>query len=277
MLESLVEPSTRGDPMSPLCWTLLSLSQLSAELTKRGHPASTFTVARLLHERGYSLQSNRKTQEGDQHPDRDAQFRYISGQTRRFQSRGQPVISVDTKKKEFVGKFKNAGREWRPKGQPREVNVHDFRDDKIGELGGKAIPYGVYDLANNAGWVSVGIDHDTPDFAVQSIRAWWLHMGRRTYSVAKDLLITADSLVTPKRRPFPISGSREVVGDDGKGNGNSVSERRADSLPAGLSCRRDGAVRAPRRETGYARGRSVAGWPAAWAQWPSRARARPKR
>jgi hypothetical protein len=192
MLESLVEPSTRGDPMSPLRWTLLSLSQLSAELTKRRHPASTFTVGRLLRERGYSLQSNRKTREGSQRPDRDAQFRYISRQTRRFQANDQPVISVDTKKKELVGEFKNAGREWRPKGRPQEVNVHDFRDDDVGEFGGKAIPYGVYDLATNAGWVSVGVDHDTPDFAVQSIRAWWLHMGRRTYSAAKELLIMAD-------------------------------------------------------------------------------------
>ncbi len=191
-LKAQVEPTTRGDPMSPLRWTCLSLSRLSAALAKQGHPASTFTIAKHLHQMGYSLQSNRKTREGSSHPDRNRQFKYISRQTGLFQARGQPVISVDTKKKELIGEFKNAGREWRPKGKPVEVNVHDFRDDEVSPLGGKAIPYGVYDQTANAGWVNVGIDHDTPDFAVQSIRAWWMQMGRRAYPRAKELLITAD-------------------------------------------------------------------------------------
>lgn len=213
-LEALVEPTTRGDPMSPLRWTLLSLSQLATELARQGHPASTFTIASLLHERGYSLQSNRKAREGSQHADRDAQFRYISRQTRRFQAKGNPVISVDTKKKELVGEFKNAGREWRPKGQPQRVNVHDFRDDSVGVLGGKAIPYGVYDLARNDGWVSVGVDHDTPPFAVQSIRAWWLHMGRRAYPDAKELLITADCGGSNGYRPRAWKASLQQLATD---------------------------------------------------------------
>jgi transposase len=192
-LEALVEPHTRGDPISPLRWTCLSLSQLVEALGKRGHRVSAPTVGSLLHGLGYSLQANRKTREGSSHPDRDLQFKHINRQTRLFQSRGQPVISVDTKKKELVGKFKNGGREWRPKGKPEEVNVHDFRDDDVSPLGGKAIPYGVYDQTANAGWVSIGVDHDTPDFAVQSIRAWWMQMGIREYPDARELLITADA------------------------------------------------------------------------------------
>jgi hypothetical protein len=192
-LEALVEPHTRGDPISPLRWTCLSLSQLVAALGKRGHEVSAPTVANLLHGLGYSLQANRKTREGSSHPDRDLQFKHINRQTRLFQRRGQPVISVDTKKKELVGEFKNGGREWRPKRNPEEVNVHDFRDDEVSPLGGKAIPYGVYDQTANTGWVSVGVDHDTPDFAVQSIRTWWTQMGRREYPDASELLITADA------------------------------------------------------------------------------------
>jgi transposase len=192
-LQSLVEPTTRGDPMSPLRWTCLSVSELAKALKKKGIAAGRDTVARLLHEMEYSLRGNRKTNEGkSQHPDRDLQFRYINRRTRKFQADGMPVISVDTKKKELVGNFKNSGREWRPKGRPENVNVHDFRDDTIGPLGGKAIPYGVYDLSANAGWVSVGVDHDTPDFAAQSIRTWWTHMGRREYPSAGKLLIMAD-------------------------------------------------------------------------------------
>jgi len=191
-LEAMVDPSTRGDPISPLRWTCLSRSQLVAGLAKRGYQVSERTVGELLHGLGYSLQSNRKSVEGEDHPDRDRQFRYISRQTRLFQSRGEPVISVDTKKKELVGEFRNSGREWRPKGKPEEVKIHDFRDVDTLPLGGKAIPYGVYDLTANAGWVNVGIDHDTPDFAVQSIRAWWLQMGSRAYPKAREVLIMAD-------------------------------------------------------------------------------------
>ncbi len=188
-LEALVEPVTRGDPMSPLRWTCKSTRQLAAELARQGHRVSHQTVADLLHALDYSLQGNRKTKEGTAHPDRDTQFAYINAQVRDFQARGQPVISVDTKKKELVGDFKNGGREWRPAGQPEAVRVHDFIDRDLG----KAIPYGVYDLAANQGWVSVGIDHDTPAFAVASVRRWWEQMGRPTYPAATDLLVTADS------------------------------------------------------------------------------------
>jgi Rhodopirellula transposase DDE domain len=197
-LKSLVEPATRGDPMSPLRWTCLSLSQLSVALGQLGHRASTQTIARTLHELGYSLQSNRKSKEGSSHPDRDQQFQYISDQVKAFQSSGQPVISVDTKKKELIGEFKNGGREWRPQGDPTLVNSHDFPTKEKKRKGqdkqptNKAIPYGIYDLTSNAGWVSVGIDHDTPEFAVQSIRTWWIRMGRSAYPEAKQLLITAD-------------------------------------------------------------------------------------
>jgi len=187
-LESLVEPATRGDPESPLRWTCKSTRRLADELTRQHHPVGVNTVAALLHQAGYSLQANRKTREGGSHPDRNAQFEYINAQVRNFLDRGQPAISVDTKKKELVGDFKNAGREWRPAGEPEEVRVHDFLDKKLG----KAIPYGVYDLLNNQGWVSVGIDHDTAQFAANSIRLWWNRMGHRRFPRASELLITAD-------------------------------------------------------------------------------------
>ena len=187
-LEKLVEPSTRGDPMSPLRWTSKSVRALAQELTRQGHRVSYQTVSEVLQQSGYSLQANRKTQEGAGHPDRNAQFEHIARRAKELHKRGEPVISVDTKKKELVGPFKNAGREWHPKGQPTEVRVHDFQDDDLG----KAIPYGVYDLGADAGWVSVGIDHDTPEFAVESIYTWWRQMGRKTYPDASELLITAD-------------------------------------------------------------------------------------
>jgi len=188
-LDALVQPYTRGDPMSPLRWTCKSTARLAAELSRQGHRVSARKVATLLHRLDYSLQANRKTREGASHPDRNAQFEYISAQTRAFQRRRQPVISVDTKKKELVGEFKNPGREWRPKGRPRPVNLHDFVDAELG----KVIPYGVYDLARNHGWVSVGTDHDTPEFAVESIRQWWRRMGRQAYPRATALLILADA------------------------------------------------------------------------------------
>ena len=187
-LEALVEPVTRGDPESPLRWTCKSTAKLAAELTRRKHPVSDRTVATMLKQAGYSLQANRKTREGASHPDRNAQFEYLNACLRRFDRRGQPAISVDTKKKELVGDFKNGGREWRPHGQPEEVRVHDFQDKTLG----KAIPYGVYDILNNQGWVNVGIDHDTAQFAVHSIRRWWRQMGERRFPRAAELLITAD-------------------------------------------------------------------------------------
>jgi Rhodopirellula transposase DDE domain len=187
-LERLIEPATRGDPMSPLRWTCKSTAKLAAELTRQKHPVSDRTVALLLKQNGYSLQANRKTREGSSHPDRNAQFEYINRQVTAFQKGNQPVISVDTKKKELVGEFKNPGEEWRTEGQPRQVKVHDFPEkDK-----GKAIPYGVYDLACNEGWVSVGIDHDTAEFACASIRRWWQEMGSARFPHATKLLITAD-------------------------------------------------------------------------------------
>ena len=188
-LERLVSPYTRGDPESPLRWTCKSIRQLAKELTRKGHQTSHRMVAALLREMGYRLQANRKTIEGKQHPDRDAQFKYINQKTQKQQRAGQPVISVDTKKKEKVGDFKNAGREWHPQGHPEKVRVHDFIDKELG----KVAPYGVYDLTKNNGWVSVGIDHDTAAFAVASIRKWWRKMGRPAYSKASHLLITADS------------------------------------------------------------------------------------
>jgi Rhodopirellula transposase DDE domain len=187
-LDALVEPTSRGDPMSPLRWTCKSTTRLAAELGASGHRVSQRTVCDLLARLNYSLQSVRKTREGGQHPDRDAQFQYIATMVTKFQRQRQPVISVDTKKKELIGDFKNAGREWQPQGQPEKVRVHDFIDDELG----KVAPYGVYDLTANVGWVSVGIDHDTAQFAVQSIRHWWLEMGRPMYGQAKRLLITAD-------------------------------------------------------------------------------------
>jgi len=186
-LERLVDPATLGDPVHPLRWTSKSTRHLSEALAKQKHAASPRTVARLLKASGYSLQGNRKAREGAQHPDRDAQFEYINARALRFMRERQPVISVDTKKKELVGAFKNNGREWRPKGEPLEVRVHDFMDE-----GGKAIPFGVYDVAKNEGWVSVGIDHDTSAFAAQAILRWWRKMGRRHYVGARKLLVMAD-------------------------------------------------------------------------------------
>jgi hypothetical protein len=187
-LETLVAPVTRGDPMSPLRWTCKSAAKLADELRADGHSVSERSINRLLHALGYSLQSNRKTIEGDDHPDRDAQFLHINRRAHAFQRRGQPVISVDTKKKELVGRFRNGGREWSPRGQPELVDVYDFAHKGLG----KTVPYGVYDEANNTGWVSVGVDHDTAEFAVESIRRWWRQMGSESYPRAKRLLITAD-------------------------------------------------------------------------------------
>jgi len=188
-LERLIDPVTRGDPTSPLRWTCKSVRKLSDELGHKGHQVSHTVVAALLHEMGYSLQANRKVREGKQHPDRNAQFGKINRKVRHRIARRQPVISVDCKKKELVGDFKNGGREWHPKGQPEKVRVHDF---KIKELG-KAIPYGVYDLHRNTGWVSVGVSHETAVFAVATIRRWWKEMGSKSYSKACSLQIVADS------------------------------------------------------------------------------------
>jgi transposase len=187
-LEALVEPTTRGDPESPLRWTCKSLRRLAAALQAQGHAVSHTLVGEILKDRGFSLQGNRKTTEGTSHPDRDAQFGYINAEVKHALAQSQPVISVDTKKKELVGDFKNNGREYRPKGDPEAVRVHDFL---VKELG-RAVPYGIYDLAANAGWVSVGIDHDTAAFAVNSIRRWWQELGRARYPGATRLLVTAD-------------------------------------------------------------------------------------
>lgn len=192
-LDALVEPTAPGDPDSPLRWTSKSVRTLAVALEGAGHHVSYTVVAELLHELGYSLQGNVKTREGAQHPDRDAQFRYIAEAVRRHQRRQQPTISVDTKKKELVGDFKNGGRAWRPKDTPERVRVHDFLIPPTGATGGKAIPYGVYDLQRNEGWVSVGIDQDTASFAVHAIRRWWQRMGRPVYDQARSLLITADA------------------------------------------------------------------------------------
>ena len=187
-LEALLEPVTRGHPESPLRWTCKSTQKLAEELRRQNHPVGARTVAALLREAGYSLQANRKTREGASHPDRNAQFEFINEEVLRLQRQRQPVISVDTKKKELVGDFKNGGREWLPQGQPTEVRVHDFQDKNLG----KAIPYGVYDIANNQGWVSVGIDHDTARFASETIRRWWIRMGVKRFPRASQLMITAD-------------------------------------------------------------------------------------
>jgi hypothetical protein len=187
-LDALVDPMTRGHPETPLRWTCKSTRNLAEELCRQGHAVCDRTVASLLHAAGYSLQANRKTREGKNHPDRNTQFEYISQQVQRVQKRGQPVVSVDTKKKELVGDFKNPGQEWRPEANPQEVRTHDFKDKELG----KAIPYGVYDLANNQGWVSVGIDHDTAHFAANSIRRWWDDMGSKRFPRASELMITAD-------------------------------------------------------------------------------------
>ncbi len=188
-LEALVDPMTRGDPCSPLRWTCKSRAQLTAALVKQGWGVSSTTVGRLLHALGYSLQSIRKTREGASHLDRNAQFEYINATADRYLRRRQPVISVDTKKKELVGEFKNAGREWQPQGRPEQALVHDFPRDAAG----KAIPYGIYDMGRNEAWVNVGRDHDTPAFAVASIRRWWRERGMPAYADAKELFITADA------------------------------------------------------------------------------------
>lgn len=187
-LEHKLDPVTRGDPMAPLRWTCSSAARLAEELRAEGHGVSERSVNRLLHGLGYSLQANRKTQEGKQHPDRDAQFGHISRRVQEFQQRGEPVVSVDAKKKELVGQYRNAGREWHRKGDPEEVQVYDFPDPELG----KAIPYGIYDVTANAGWVSVGVDHDTAEFAVATLRRWWQEMGCRAYPGAGALLVTAD-------------------------------------------------------------------------------------
>lgn len=187
-LEALIQPTTRGDPESPLRWTCKSTEKLADELTRQNHPVRARTVARLLREVGYSLQGNRKTREGSSHPDRNAQFEFINASVQRFIKRGQPAISVDAKKKEKVGDFKNGGQEWFPQGEPEDVRVYDFLIKSLG----KATPYGVYDLLQNQGWVSVGIDHDTAQFAVNSIRRWWREMGEQRFPRARELLITAD-------------------------------------------------------------------------------------
>jgi hypothetical protein len=188
-LLALVEPHERGDPMSPLRWTTKPTRALAAELTRQGHKVGADTVGDLLREEGFSLQGNAKTIEGRRHPDRDAQFRYINEQVKAHQATADPVISVDTKKKELAGEFANAGREWRPKGQPVATHTHDFPGDSAG----KAVPYGVYDVTADAGWVSVGTDHDTAAFAVESIRRWWKAAGHGEYPQARRLLITADA------------------------------------------------------------------------------------
>jgi hypothetical protein len=188
-LEKLLESTTRGDPEAPLRWTCKSLRKLTAELQRLHHRVSHQVVADLLHDLGYRLQGNRKTKEGASHPDRNAQFEHLNGKVKWCLSRQEPVISVDTKKKELGGDFKNGGRELRPKGDPEKVRVHDFIDKELG----RATPYGIYDIGRNSGWVSVGVDHDTAEFAVETIRRWWRSMGQQTYPRAKRLLITADS------------------------------------------------------------------------------------
>ena len=186
-MDRLVDPATRGHPESPLRWTCKSTRKLAEELCRQDYPVCDRTVARLLRKAGYSLQVNRKTREGASHPDRNAQFLYINEQGLSFQERRQPVISIDTKKKELVGNFKNAGQEWQPEGEPEEVDVHDFPNPKLG----KAIPYGVYDMIHNEGWVSVGIDHDTAQFAAASIHRWWEKTGAKRFPRARKLMITA--------------------------------------------------------------------------------------
>jgi len=187
-LDALVDPATRGHPESPLRWTCKSTRTLAEQLQRQNHPVSDRTVAALLKSAGYSLQANRKTREGSSHKDRNAQFEYINRRVLAFQKQGEPVVSIDTKKKELVGEFKNVGQEWEPQGKPVEVKVHDFPEKNLG----KAIPYGVYDLASNEGWVSVGIDHDTAQFATASVRRWWQEMGAVRFARATKLMITAD-------------------------------------------------------------------------------------
>ncbi len=208
-LEQLIEPATRGDPESTLRWTCKSTQRLATELTRQRHAVSPRTVASLLHSAGYSLQANRKTREGTNHPDRNAQFEHINAEVDGFLKRREPAISVDTKKKELVGDFKNAGEEWHLRGQPMEVRVHDFQDDALG----KVVPYGVYDILNNQGWVSVGIDHDTAQFATNSILQWWKKMGRRRFPNAKKLLITADGGGSNSSRSRLWKTSLQVLAD----------------------------------------------------------------
>ena len=188
-LKALVADSTRGDPESPLLWTIKSTRTLAQELEKKRHTASHVTVATLLKDSDYRLQANRKTQEGAEHPDRDAQFQYINSRAQAYLKTGDPVISVDTKKKELIGNYKNNGQTWRPKGQPIEVNMHDFPEPGKG----KAVPYGIYEIGKDRGYVNVGINHDTGEFAVASIRRWWKHLGQKNYPKSKRLLITADA------------------------------------------------------------------------------------
>jgi hypothetical protein len=210
VLENLIEPATRGDPESPLRWTCKSTRRLAEELTKQEHPVSARTVAKLLWEADYSLQANRKAREGSSHADRNAQFEYINASVQRFLKRGQPAISVDAKKKENVGDFKNGGQEWFPKGVPEEVRVYDFLIKSLG----KAALYGVYDLFRNEGWVSVGIDHDTAQFAVNSIRRWWNEMGQPRVPRAKELLITADGGGSNSHRARLWKVSLQELADD---------------------------------------------------------------
>jgi hypothetical protein len=210
VLESLIEPATRGDPESPMRWTCKSTRRLADELTKQDHPVSARTVAKLLWDEEYSLQANRKTREGSSHPDRNAQFEYINASVQRFLKRAQPAISVDAKKKENVGDFKNGGHEWFPKGVPEEVRVYDFLIKSLG----KAALYGVYDLFRNEGWVSVGIDHDTAQFAVNSIRRWWNEMGHERFPRAKELLITADGGGSNSARSRLWKVSLQELADD---------------------------------------------------------------
>jgi hypothetical protein len=209
-LEALIEPTARGDPESCLRWTCKSTRRLAQELTQQKHPVGPSTVATLLRRAGYSLQANRKTREGASHPDRNAQFEYINACVQQFQRRGQPAISVDTKKKELIGDFRNGGREWRPQGEPEEVRVHDFLDKTLG----KAVPYGVYDMLNNQGWVSVGINHDTAQFAVHSIHRWWSKMGHRHFPRARQLLITADGGGSNSHRSRLWKLSLQQLADD---------------------------------------------------------------
>lgn len=209
-LDALVDPATRGHPEAPLRWTCKSTRKLAEELQRQKHVVSDRTVATLLRGEGYSLQANRKTREGSQHPDRNAQFEYIHKQVMGFHKRCQPVISVDTKKKELVGEFKNGGQEWQPKGQPQKVKVHDFPDPELG----KAIPYGVYDLASNEGWVNVGITHDTAQFAAASIKRWWQEMGTQRFPRAQELLITADGGGSNSHRNRLWKVSLQSLADD---------------------------------------------------------------
>lgn len=188
-LGKLVEPTTRGDPQSPLRWTCKSTRHLAEELQRQGYSIGDRKVADLLHQMGYSLQANVKTVEGRDHPDRNAQFEYINEQSQRFLGQGSPVISVDTKKKELVGNFSNGGQEWQPQGEPEKTLLHDFADKELG----KAVPYGIYDVGQNQGWVSVGLDHDTAEFAMDSILSWWKYMGSKTYPQATELLVLADA------------------------------------------------------------------------------------